>query len=117
MCALTVFIHVFLGGAKWVRPYLAVEMEPGLKWLGYLMWHLGTVSTLFLMAGFAAAAILLAVTPRSKVSAMVQIRQSKLPSFWARPHFPSLSKVAVPKERDLRTAQSIASRLRPSADR
>jgi len=32
-------------------------MEPGLKWLGYLMWHLGTVSTLFLMAGFAAAAL------------------------------------------------------------
>ncbi len=57
VCALTVFIHVFLGGAKWVRPYLAVEMEPGLKWLGYLMWHLGTVSTLFLMAGFAAAAL------------------------------------------------------------
>ena len=57
VCALTVFIHIFLGGAKWVRPYLAVEMEPGLKWLGYLMWHLGTVSTLFLMAGFAAAAL------------------------------------------------------------
>ncbi len=56
VCALTAAIHVFLGGAKWVRPYLAVEMEPGLKWLGYLMWHLGTVSTLFLMAGFAAAA-------------------------------------------------------------
>ena len=44
-------------GAKWVRPFLAVEMEPGLKWLGYLMWHLGTVSTLFMMAGFAAAAM------------------------------------------------------------
>jgi hypothetical protein len=57
VCALTAAIHVFLGGAKWVRPYLAVEMEPGLKWLGYLMWHLGTVSTLFLMAGFAAAAL------------------------------------------------------------
>ena len=57
VCALTAVIHVFLGGAKWVRPYLAVEMEPGLKWLGYLMWHLGTVSTLFLMAGFAAAAL------------------------------------------------------------
>lgn len=38
-------------------PYLAVEMEPGLKWLGYLMWHLGTVSTLLLMAGYAAAAL------------------------------------------------------------
>ena len=57
VCALTVFIHVVLGGAKWVRPYLAVEMEPGLKWLGYLMWHLGTVSTLFIMAGFAAGAV------------------------------------------------------------
>ena len=57
VCALTVFIHVFLGGAKWVRPYLPVEMEPGLKWLAYLMWHLGTVSTLFVMAGFAAAAM------------------------------------------------------------
>lgn len=57
VCGLTAAIHVFLGGAKWVRPFLAVEMEPGLKWLGYLMWHLGTVSTLFLMAGFAASAL------------------------------------------------------------
>ena len=57
VCALTVFIHVFLGGAKWVRPYLQVPMEPGLKWLGYLMWHLGTVTTLFILAGFAAAAM------------------------------------------------------------
>lgn len=57
VCALTVFTHVFLGGVKWVRPYLAVEMEPGLKWLGYLMWHHGTVPALFLMAGFAAAAL------------------------------------------------------------
>lgn len=34
VCALTVFIQVFLGGAEWVRPYLTVEMEAGLKWLG-----------------------------------------------------------------------------------
>lgn len=53
----TVVIHVFLGGAKFVRPFLAVEMEPGLKWLAYLMWHLGTVSTLFIAAGFAAGAL------------------------------------------------------------
>ncbi|KCZ57585.1 hypothetical protein HY30_05260 [Hyphomonas chukchiensis] len=54
---LTVLIHVFLGGAKFVRPFLAVEMDPGLKWLAYLMWHLGTVSTLFIALGFAAGAV------------------------------------------------------------
>tara|TARA_R110000787_G_scaffold27087_3_gene75394 strand:+ start:4832 stop:5209 length:378 start_codon:yes stop_codon:yes gene_type:complete len=57
VATLTVFIHVFLGGAKFVRPFLAVEMDPGLKWLAYLMWHLGTVSTLFIALGFAAGAV------------------------------------------------------------
>ncbi|KJS34863.1 MAG: hypothetical protein VR74_18745 [Hyphomonas sp. BRH_c22] len=57
VAGLTVLIHVFLGGAKFVRPFLAVEMEPGLKWLAYLMWHLGTVSTLFIAAGFTAGAL------------------------------------------------------------
>ena len=57
VAGLTVFIHVFLGGAKFVRPFLEVEMEPGLKWLAYLMWHLGTVSTVFVAAGFAAGAL------------------------------------------------------------
>jgi hypothetical protein len=57
VAALTVAIHVFLGGAKFVRPFLAVDMEPGLKWLAYLMWHLGTVSTVFVAAGFAAGAL------------------------------------------------------------
>lgn len=57
VAGLTVLIHVVLGGAKFVRPFLAVEMEPGLKWLAYLMWHLGTVSTLFIAAGFAAGAL------------------------------------------------------------
>lgn len=45
LAALTVFIHWFLAGAKIVRPILAVEMDPGLKWLAYLMRQLGTVST------------------------------------------------------------------------
>ncbi|WP_439619741.1 hypothetical protein [Hyphomonas sp.] len=57
VAGLTVFIHVVLGGVKFVRPFLAVEMEPGLKWMAYLMWHLGTVSTLFIAAGFAAGAL------------------------------------------------------------
>jgi hypothetical protein len=57
VAAFTVAIHVFLGGAKFVRPFLAVDIEPGLKWLAYLMWHLGTVSTVFVAAGFAAGAL------------------------------------------------------------
>jgi Na+-transporting NADH:ubiquinone oxidoreductase subunit NqrB len=57
VAGLTVLIHVVLGGAKFVQPFMAVEMEPGLKWMAYLMWHLGTVSTLFILAGFAAGAL------------------------------------------------------------
>ena len=52
----TVGIHVFLGGARYVRPVLASDLPPPLKWLSYLSWHSGTVAMLFFAAGFAFAA-------------------------------------------------------------
>ncbi|MEM7637920.1 MAG: hypothetical protein AAF269_02565 [Pseudomonadota bacterium] len=58
LAALTAAIHVFAGGPRVVRPLLAIDTDPQIKWLSYLMWHLGTVTTLFIAAGFATAIIL-----------------------------------------------------------
>lgn len=57
LAALTAVIHVFAGGPRVVRPLLAIDTDPQIKWLSYLMWHIGTVTTLFIAAGFATAVI------------------------------------------------------------
>lgn len=57
LAALTAAIHVFAGGPRVVRPLLAIDTDPQIKWLSYLMWHLGTVTTLFIAAGFVTAVI------------------------------------------------------------
>lgn len=68
LCGLTAGIHVFLGGGKFVRAFLALEIDPFQKWLSYLMWHFGTVSTLFMGAGFAAAALMLGHTDYAMIA-------------------------------------------------
>ena len=57
LAASTAVLHVFAGGVRVVRPLLAIDTDPQIKWLSYLMWHLGTVTTLFIAAGFATAAV------------------------------------------------------------
>ncbi|MEM7327295.1 MAG: hypothetical protein AAF437_01070 [Pseudomonadota bacterium] len=57
LATFTAVIHVFAGGPRIVRPLLAADLEPQIKWLSYLCWHLGTVSTLFIAAGFAASVL------------------------------------------------------------
>ena len=37
-------VHVFLGGRQFVRPLLATDLPPDLKWMAYFMWHVATVS-------------------------------------------------------------------------
>ena len=57
LAASTAVLHVFAGGVRVVRPLLAIDTDPQIKWLSYLMWHIGTVTTLFIAAGFATAAV------------------------------------------------------------
>ena len=55
--AATIILHVVYGGRRYVRPMLASELGPFLKWLSYAMWHVGTVASITLGVGFALAAM------------------------------------------------------------
>ncbi|MEM7661279.1 MAG: hypothetical protein AAF292_03445 [Pseudomonadota bacterium] len=55
--AVTIVLHVVFGGIRYVRPLLASELDPFIKWLSYTMWHVGTVATITIGVGFAAAAM------------------------------------------------------------
>lgn len=55
--AATIILHVVYGGRRYVRPLLASELDPFIKWLSYTMWHVGTVATITISVGFAAAAM------------------------------------------------------------
>lgn len=57
ICYATVIIHIFAGGRKFVRPFLAVEMDPFLKWMGYYSWHIATIVIAVIAMGFTGAAM------------------------------------------------------------
>ncbi|MEP0643314.1 hypothetical protein [Parasphingorhabdus sp.] len=57
ICYLTVLIHIFAGGRVFVRPFMAVEMEPNLKWMAYYSWHIATIVIAVVALGYTTAAI------------------------------------------------------------
>ena len=82
-------VHVSAGGRQFVRPLLASDLDPEIKWMAYFKWHVATVSVaaaaiLFLIAaaghagygifavGFAAsiAVLALGVAVKSRLGVM-----------------------------------------------
>ena len=53
----TAAIHAILGGMKYIRPVLAMDVPPQQKWLSYLSWHTVSIAILSIAAGFAAGAL------------------------------------------------------------
>ncbi|MEP3225612.1 MAG: hypothetical protein ABJO01_06525 [Parasphingorhabdus sp.] len=57
ICYATVLIHIFAGGRVFVRPFMAAEMEPDLKWMAYYSWHIATIVIAVVALGYTVAAI------------------------------------------------------------
>ena len=54
---LAILVHLFAGGRLFVRPFLAQDIPDNQKWMAYYMWHVTTLVGVFLVAGFATAAL------------------------------------------------------------
>lgn len=57
ICYATVLMHIIAVGRVFVRPFMAVEMEPNLTWLAYYSWHIATIVIAVVALGYTAAAI------------------------------------------------------------
>jgi len=55
--AVTLFVHVVLGGRLFIRPFLENDIPDAQKWMAYYAWHSISVVFVFMAAGFIAAAL------------------------------------------------------------
>ena len=58
ICAFVVFAHVRMGGRIFLRPFLALEIDPFLKSMGHFSWHIGTLVLGLIALGYTAAALI-----------------------------------------------------------
>jgi hypothetical protein len=50
-------LHLVVGGRTFVRPFLASDVAPQLKWTAYFAWHAGTILFSIITAGFVARVV------------------------------------------------------------
>lgn len=56
--AVTVFVHVVLGGRLFIRPVLEGDSPAAQKWMTYYAWHAVSVVFVFMAAAFVVAAVI-----------------------------------------------------------
>ena len=55
--AITIGVHLVIGGKLYVRALLAADIPDRMKWMAYMTWHIGTISFVVILAGFVSTAL------------------------------------------------------------